>query len=154
MVKPTIILTGSKSLNRKLANLKSADAKRAIRTAARAAMRPVQAASQAEAPVKSGRLRKAIKIRALKRSRSRIGISVSLNKKGSMFGGKTFYGAFQEFGWRSGKKSKHDIANLTDSRKQNEAKHFMQKAAKRSKRQALNIYVRQLRDMVFKLTWG
>lgn len=97
-----MVLTGSEELNRKLGELSSKQAKEAIRKAARPALQPTLAAARANAPKRSGRLQRSIKIRAIKRSRSRIGARVTTAKSDNQFSGKTFYAAFQEWGWKTG----------------------------------------------------
>jgi HK97 gp10 family phage protein len=53
------------------------------------------------APQDEGNLEESIRIRPLKRSRKtphRVGVRVMTSESDSLFQGKTFYGAFQEFG--------------------------------------------------------
>lgn len=102
--KITAVLTGSESLNRKLESLTSAQSKAAIRKAARPALKPTLAAAKANAPKKTGRLQRSIKIRSIKRSRSRVGARVTTSKTDNQFSGRTFYAAFQEWGWKTGKR--------------------------------------------------
>lgn len=102
--KITAVLTGSEELNRKLLELTSKQAKEAIRKSARPALAPTLAAAKANAPKKSGRLQRSIKIRAIKRSRSRVGARVTTAKTDNQFSGRTFYAAFQEWGWKTGKR--------------------------------------------------
>ena len=102
--KITAVLTGSESLNRKLEALTSAQSKAAIRKAARPALMPTLAAAKANAPKLSGRLQRSIKIRAIKRSRSRVGARVTTAKSDNQFSGRTFYAALQEWGWKTGRR--------------------------------------------------
>lgn len=106
--KITVVLTGSESLNRKLELLTSKQSKEAIRKAARPALAPTLAAAKANAPKKTGRLQRSIKIRSIKRSRSRVGARVTTAKSDNQFSGKTFYAAFQEWGWKTGAR-KHQL---------------------------------------------
>src|SRR4051794_37182099 len=79
-------------------------AKKILRRELRKGLKPIQAAVKANAPVRSGKLRKAVILRATKRTRkNRIGVKVSLGK-GAFFVGDQFYGAFQEFEHKSGKR--------------------------------------------------
>lgn len=97
-----VVLTGSDEINRKLEMLTNQQAKEAIRKAARAALRPTQAMARALAPKKSGKLSRSIRIRSIRRSRKVVGARVTTSSRDNQFSGKTFYGAFQEWGWKTG----------------------------------------------------
>jgi HK97 gp10 family phage protein len=124
-----------KSIMRKLKKLERKDAKKVITRAARTAMRPVMQAAKGYAPKDSGNLRKAIKLRALKKNRrGNIGVRVAISDQ--WFVGKMFYGAFQEFGWHVGKRDKslrwgrqwRGIGTAKDTREFHEGEHFMEQA--------------------------
>lgn len=100
--KVTVILTGSDAINRKLAMLTTQQAKEAIRKAARPALQPTLALARSLAPKNKGRLARSIKIRSIRRSRKGVGMRVTTSKWDNQFTGKTFYGAFQEWGWKTG----------------------------------------------------
>lgn len=127
---------GDKAIFKKLKRLERKDAKQVIMRSARTAMRPVMKAAKGYAPVgETGNLRKSIKLRALKRNRKgNIGVRVAISDQ--WFVGKMFYGAFQEFGWHSGKRDKslrwsrqwHGIGTEKDERPWNEGQHFMEEA--------------------------
>ena len=102
--KITVVLTGFESLNRKLLELTSKQAKEAIRKAARPALKPTLAAAKSNAPKRSGRLQRSIKIRSISRTRLGVGMRVTTSKYANQFSGRTFYGAFQEWGWKTGKR--------------------------------------------------
>ena len=104
--KVTVTLTGSDRLNRKLAELTSAQAKAAIRSAARPALQPTLQAARALCPARDGKLRRSIKIRAIRRSRTRVGMRLTTSGSDNAFSGKTFYGGFIEWGWKTGTRSK------------------------------------------------
>ncbi len=106
----TIVLTGTDELNRKLLELTSAQAKAAIRKAARPALKPTLTAARANAPVKSGALKRSIKIRSIARSRTRVGARVTTAASDNQFSGKTFYGAFLEWGWKTGARKRTHAA--------------------------------------------
>lgn len=115
---PVIYLTGQKELDAQLVGLKLAIQKKLFRKAARAAARPILSDARKNAPSQhrryknrdklgrfkartkqgtSNALMKAIKLRAMKRSRSgRIGVQVTIGD--GLFVGKSFYGAFVELG--------------------------------------------------------
>lgn len=105
--KATIVLTGSDSLNRKLLELTSAQAKAAIRSAARPALQPTLQAARALCPARDGKLRRSIKIRAIRRSRTRVGMRLTTSGSDNAFSGQTFYGGFIEWGWKTGSRRNH-----------------------------------------------
>lgn len=131
MAKPLVILTGDKKLNRALAKLANKDARAIVRKAARPALRPVLASAKRHAPKATGALAHSLKIRAIKRSRTRVGAQVQ-TAAGS-FKGETFYGGFQEWGWKQGKRGRL-------FRKHIEGAHFLIKAANETRAEALRIY--------------
>ena len=108
--------------------------KAALRKGMRAGQKILTAASKANAPVATGRLQANIKTRAGKRSRKGVVMATVLGE--GFYQGKTFYGAFQEFGWHAGKRTaamqraqRHGLSGA-GGRKHIEGKHFMEKAAK------------------------
>ncbi|GAB5402800.1 MAG: hypothetical protein Aurels2KO_10310 [Aureliella sp.] len=154
------VLTGDKELNKKLAALKSTKAKQAVRKASRAALRPVHADAKANAPKRSGKLRKGIKLRALKRSRSRIGAQVTSN---------VVHGAPQEYGWKVGRRTRNtdiglargakrdaaakaEAAKRDGSRREIRGKKFMERAAKSKQSKALAIYRRETAHWIRQLS--
>jgi HK97 gp10 family phage protein len=157
MATKPVIVTGSEELNRKLADLKGSKAKQAIRKASREALRPVAAAAKANAPRRTGLLAQSIKVRALKRSRVRVGSQVTANGANKKFNGRQFYGGFQEYGWKAGRRAKNadigaatgarrtksqksEIAKRNNARRKIDGTEFMARAAKDKKELALQIY--------------
>jgi HK97 gp10 family phage protein len=120
--------TGVADVDRKLQRLASKEAKKVIRKATRPALKPVLQEARGTAPVKTGNLRRNIKIRALPRSRRFFGSRVTSGAGRNANSGDGFYGAFLEFGTTRIK-----------------ARNFMKNAANRKKTQALNIYKAELR---------
>ena len=171
MAKLTFILTGDDRLNAKLALLKGAQAKSVIRSAARTAMRPVHAAARRNAPRRSGVLAMSIKIKAMKRSRSRVGVRLTTSATDSLYQGKQFHGAFQEFGWKSGRRlrnadlgiakrkrrttTQRSVARDHDAgRRQIPGKHYMKAAAEGSRFAALEIYRHEIGQGLERLAGG
>lgn len=110
-----------KQLRRNLESLEPKVARKIEKQAMRPAMRIIQREAKANAPRDTGAMSKAIKLRAMKRSRSRRGIEVRIDKEGN-YRGDHFYGAFQEFGWKAGSRK------LGDGRREIPGQHFMQRA--------------------------
>lgn len=136
MAKTTVVITGDKKVNRMLRKLASKDAKKVIRQASRASLDPLLMSAKSQAPFDSGRLRGAIKKRALPRSRSYIGSRVSVGGGGKGFAGDEFYGGFQEWGW------------TTPSGRHVQGEQYMLNAARRKKKPVLNIYREELRRRI------
>lgn len=75
-----------------------------VRTALRAGAKVIQRQCVADAPVKTGQTRRAIKVRAGKRMKNAIRMLVTIGK--GMFKGGTFYAGFVEYGWTWGRKKR------------------------------------------------
>ena len=143
MAKRTLIITGSKELNRRLNALGGEKAKQFHRKAIREAARPVLQEAKATAPVKSGALRDSLTIRALKKSRTSSGVRVT--QKSGFYKGKTFYGGFLEFGWMPGKRQRKSITRLSVSdRRKIPGRWFMRQAGETRRSEAIEIYEREL----------
>ncbi len=98
-------LRGDRQLIAALKDMRTADQKASVRGALRKAGKKIQASIKANAPRETGQLRKAVKVRAMKRSRVRFGIRVATSPHGrNLFEGEAFYGGFIEFGWKAGKR--------------------------------------------------
>ena len=92
-----VIITGDKALDRKLAGLPDKLAKKLSKQATRkAAKEIVLPRAKADAPVDTGELEDSLTVRAVKRSRRRIGHMVTT--RDGMFQGDQFYGGFVEWG--------------------------------------------------------
>lgn len=102
---PRFIFTGDKEIDAKLKEFATRAQRRIVRKAAEAGLQPVLAAAKQLIPVATGKLRNNLSIGQIKRSRKRIGFRLSLSGGEQDFKGETFYGAFQEYGWRVGKRS-------------------------------------------------
>jgi HK97 gp10 family phage protein len=92
-----VVLIGVKELDRLLKGLEPRVARKVIRQAMRRALRPVMAAVQRNAPVDTGTLKAAIKLRAARaRKRGQIILEVRIGE--GDFKGKQFYAAMVEYG--------------------------------------------------------
>ena len=75
--------------------------KAVLRKAVRAGGKVSATGIKNRAPVKTGALKKSVKVKARKRSRKNgdsVGVIVTTGQTENLFKGKTFYGAFHEFG--------------------------------------------------------
>ena len=125
MPKITLVLTGDKKLDAKLAKLKSTDAKRAFRKAARTTIKPFKEDVKQELPKKSGALKKSAKVRAMKRSRRMIGAKVTVDG---------IYGAFVLLGTKH-IEARRTIRNEADKQRAS----IQRKFGKNLGREILNI---------------
>ena len=117
---PTNTVTGDEAIRRALAALPDRILRKLARKALRVGAKVVQAEAKADAPEGTGRTRRAIKVRAGKRRRKgSISLAVIIGK--GDFKGVDFYGAFEDFGWHTGKRGSKD-------RRKVEGKHFMERA--------------------------
>lgn len=141
-------LKNSKKLERALRKLDVKIRKKITRDALRPAAKIIQQKAKANAPRgKTGELRKAIKVRALKRSRVNTGIQVRLDwgSKGAKSAAATkgrrlpYYAGFQELGYRIGSRKLGNKRTLVPG------KHFMENAFKSEGPRA--------RDLAIKLMW-
>lgn len=127
--KVSVVLTGDRELDRKLRALTSTKAKRAVRKACREALRPIQKATRADAPRgATGKLSRAAKLRALKRSRKRIGARVTIEGQGPK-------APAQEYGT-----------------KKMAGRHFMYDAAESRRNEANLIFKHKAQEMIKELT--
>lgn len=124
-------LDGGRELERLLAALPGRVAGRISRDALRAGAKIIQAADAAAAPKRTGQLARTIKVRSARRRGGRSAMLVQTGK--GFFKGDTFYGAFQEMGWRAGKRS------LGSSRREIPGKHFMLEGFLRARAQAVEV---------------
>jgi len=137
----TLTVRGDKAVMKRLKSLHRTVAKKVITKAARTAMKPVMKAARDNAPKKTGAMRKAIKLYSLKKNRrGEIGIMVALGDKKKWYTGDQFYGAFQEFGWKVGRRlTRRSIR--PDTRKQVEGKHFIERAYQSHGEQAMRTFM-------------
>jgi HK97 gp10 family phage protein len=149
--KITIVLTGDSALNAKLNELTSKQAKEAIRKAARPALQGTLAAARSLAPKRTGRMAKNIKIRAITRSRSRVGMRVTLSKQGD-YSGKAFYGAFINYGRKTGSRRQSSLRRQPKERRQIEGTRFLNKAAEQTRASAVRIYRDNIRTYILSVT--
>lgn len=79
----------------------------ALKTGLTAAAEVVAEEARRLVPVKTGRLRGAIRIRPGRKGPGSVSMLASVGKR--WFVGNEFYGAFQEFGWKSGKRGQDTL---------------------------------------------
>jgi HK97 gp10 family phage protein len=141
----TFKLDGIKGIKRALDQLPNAVAKKVIRQQIRAALKPVRAAVRENAPVESGALRKAVKVRASKvKKRGQIALTVQIGKGDFVGRQDTFYAAGVEFGHdevRGGRKGAGGVVVG-----HTEGTHFMEEAFNRTAEGAKNQAEKGIRD--------
>jgi len=141
-------LRGDKRILKALKALPPKVQRGVIRKAARNAMRPMHGQSKANAPKgATGKLRRSIKLRAIRPRGGRIGITISSNEK--WFMGPEYYAAFQEFGWHIGARESwmrsrgkwSGIGSDRDQRRWIEGMHYMEDAYKSGGDRALRMFM-------------
>ena len=140
MPKKDVVKTGFILLDRKLKKLPSKQQKTAFRKSARPALKPLQqqAKSNAKEDKQSGTTGRSIKVRSMKRSRSRVGAKVT--SEGKSFDGK-FYAKFHELSWKAGK-----------SRRKIKGNQPMKRAVKTKKRTVIRKYKENLKQNIKQAT--
>lgn len=138
-----VTVQGDKKLLAKLNRLGRTEANKVIRTALRAGSKTIADETKRLAPVgqdrgshKKGTLKRAIKVRAMKRKRGRIGTMVQIGQ--GFFKGATFYGGFVALGHKIGSRK------LGGSRGQVPANEFMKTAVKNKEKQVLSQFGRDV----------
>lgn len=165
--KVRFIVLGDSILKEKLKGLTDSEAKNVIQRACRDAMKVVQKAAKAAAPKKTGALRRSIRVRAIKRSRVRIGARVTTSASDNMYTGKTFYGAFQEYGWtwkprkktasdfvgprRKGYRARPKAAEFVGPRRTNRGREYLKGAIDSTRTKAYEIFNAQIDDHLQKV---
>ncbi len=162
-----IDISGDKELIAVLSSLSKSEFKTAMQFAAKKSLEPVRRKAQSIAPKKTGRLSKAIRIRVLKKSRVRVGARVVVGSNDSMFRGRTFYGAFQEYGWRAGRRAnnqdlgvakrkrrtaaqREQIEQMNAARPQIQGKFYLKKAVHFEKKSVMSSFMNEIRGGIHK----
>lgn len=131
----TVTITGAKELQAKLAKLPKKVANKIQRQGIRKGAKIIQEEARRLVPRKSGLLRKSIKVRVPKKKRrGEIIISVQTGSLGD-FKGKSFYGAFVEYG----------TSKMA-------ARPFMRPAADNKKQAATDAIVQSIREGIREAT--
>jgi HK97 gp10 family phage protein len=164
----TYSLQGDKELAAKLSTLTKSEFKSAVQFGAKKAMAPAQQTARSVAPKNTGKLRRAIRVRVLKRSRKRVGARVTIGAHESMFKGRTFYAAFQEYGWRTGKRAsnqdlgvakrkrrtasqREEIATMNASRKKIQGKRYLKKSIDSTREMVMHNFKIEIRAGIHKV---
>ncbi len=120
-----------------LAELEKSVAKKILRKGLRAGAKLVLTEARADAPVKSGLLRKNVKIRSAKGKKGTVAINVGVGSKD--FAGETFYGGFVLYGHKVGSRK------LGATRADVPANNFLGEAFEKTKEAAVDVAI---------ATWG
>ncbi len=154
MVQVRLKIEGGKELAKALEELPEKMQRKILRPAMFQAAAVVLSEARIQAPRKTGLLS------------STLTAKVSLSRKGELKGtvrtkagdyqGKTFYGSFQEYGWRAGSRKKYGISHKkgarssTDLRPKVDANPFMRRAFDRTANQSVQIFTDMVREGVTK----
>ena len=130
-------ITGDKELMKKLERLEKRTTKAAIRKGTCKGAKIVQQATKSTVPVKSGALKRAIKVRSLKASKGTIGTRCTISMPGDSKA-NWFYGSFQEYGW------------TTVNGRKIAGKNFMKTASNQAAPRALDTVLATIKDEIMK----
>ena len=130
---------GLDKLLRKLNGLEPKVRRMALRRGMRAGAKIIRNEVVRRAPKRTGDLRRNVKVRAGKRSRKGWTIEIRLSKEGN-YRGKTFYGAFGEFGTKVRRRKNGQITGRV------RALHFMESA--------FDARAPQARDVTLAMLWA
>jgi HK97 gp10 family phage protein len=119
-----------------------------LKQSAQAAAQTLADGAKRHAPVKSGRLLNAIKVRAGKARKGSFSFLASVGKK--WFVGDEFYGAFQEFGFYRGKRKSFAKSEKgkAQGRTKVEGYHFMELGFEETKDQALQTFLNNAKTLM------
>lgn len=129
----TFRLTGNRRLDRLFQTLPVKVQKKVLRKPLREAAKVIQKQAKRNAPKDTGLLRRSLRVRAGRRSRRfKNTVRIVVITGEGFFKGETFYGAFQEFGWKLGKRG-------TPNRRQMPALHYIERAYKAKESEARSV---------------
>jgi HK97 gp10 family phage protein len=132
-------------IKRMLVSLPKKIRNKILRKVLRESAKQLVAPSKAATPVRTGKLRRSVKVRAQKRSRKSIGVFVGFSDKA--FTGDTFYGAFLEWGWRLGKRPSRADRD-SDTRRKVEGRKMLTRVAESKGPGLLNRAAQQVAQMI------
>ena len=148
-IETTIKITGVKEVNAALSELVKKVQRKVISKAVRAGAKPIQAKAKTLAPIKTKILQKSIKVRVSKyvgkRKKKRGEVAINVQTGKGDYKGDTFYGAFQEFGWKAGKRG-------SENRTEIPGKHYLENAYKAERDAAVRAIVDELKRGVEEAT--
>lgn len=137
-----IEIEGAPELSRKLAEFEGKVGKKLHRKAARQAAKLVLASAKMHVPVQYGTLESSLKVKAVKRSRTRIGVEVATAE--GMFQGDSFYGGFVELGT----KERFHKSGKSVGRIENQKFSFLRPALYDNEEAVRRTYVDALREAI------
>jgi len=147
MIEAKLVDFQVRALQRMLENVPKKLRNKILRQELRKGAKILVPPSKAATTVRTGTLRRAVKVRAQKRSQKSVGVFVGYSEKG--FTGDTFYGAFLEWGWRGGRRKsgkevlggrkkrrftqeqRDAVQAVNDSRVKNPGRFFLTRVANR-----------------------
>lgn len=116
-----VVITGDKEIDRRLKSLLPRIQKKVLRSAMRKGMKLVLADAQARVPVLTGLTKEHLKLKAMKRSRSRVGLNVQVGNAEGLTKTRPRGRRCSTPPWSSGPRVKPSCARLTTARGQRPA---------------------------------
>jgi HK97 gp10 family phage protein len=142
----TLEVTGLDELQAQLNKLEAYAYKSVLKDACKKAAAVVADEARSLAPEKTGRLKRAIKVR-MGRTGNKSSVSALATVGKKWFAGDEFYGAFQEFGWKAGPRKGNKVKGDKDSdkRTQQPGEHFMENAFDSKGQEALDTLLNEIK---------
>ena len=149
---------GLKEVQEKLRQLGQKTAKKYVRKSLRAGAKPVLSQARSNAPVKTGLVRRSLRIVGGKGRKGVVQVRIVLGVK--LYVGKSYYGAFVEIGHFTGRrlkgfkganaKSQYRALSALAGRKFIPGKHFMRDAADSGHGNAIRVFASTLWELIAK----
>lgn len=137
MAYKTIETSGMDELTNQMAKLEAYAQKDVIQKACKKSAKIVADEAKELAPEKSGQIKRAIRVRLGRIKRGGFSALAAMGRK--WFTGEEFYGGFQEFGWKTGKRG-------SSNRKQIPGEHYMEHAFEEKGQEALDTLLVEIKD--------
>lgn len=141
----SVKLQGGKELERKLLALDRKIARKIVSQALRAGAKVILKQARANAPKRTGLLRRSLKVKAGKSKKGRV--SFVVQTAAGHYKGETFYGSFVEFGHKLGKRRR--AKGVKDERKRIPAQPFLEPAFNSKKEQAARVIADVIRQGIY-----
>ena len=139
-----VVVRGAAEVRQMLRNL-GRKGKAVVSKAQRAGAKLVLNEAKNRAPVVSGRYRRSLTVRSLKRSRKRFGVAVTQKP---IEGGKVFYGSFLELGYRTGSAKRSAGKTTFDKRRKIEGRWLMRKAGQMREDEVVGLVMSEINRLI------
>lgn len=141
-------LVGDKALARMFKRMPLKVQRNVTRRAVRRGANIIKAEARRLAPKRTGLMARSIVVKG-SRSRSPFVVRMKVTTRAGLYKGKAYYAAFQEFGWRTGKR-RPKSGDRRIARREIPGRHFMEHAADSKWRETAETIMREWRVEIVK----